>query len=88
MAFRLKRAVMVAADPGRDDYEPNQMVELPAGTPLSKIADSERAQLAPAHFVDDSNPDKLPEDWRPKEVRARDEATHKALDAVRKGEGE
>jgi len=82
MAFTLKRNVAVAADPQRDDYEPNMMVTLEAGTAIEDISDYEQAQLAPEHFEDVGDPDALPDDWRDDSARERDAVQKAAMDQI------
>jgi len=78
----LKTAVRVAANPDREGYTANQMVELAAGTPLSELAESEKAQLSPDHFADDKGD--APKDWRSKDAQDADRAQAKALEQHRR----
>lgn len=100
MAFRLKRDYAVAADPNRENFTPNMMVTLVAGTDIGDISSYELGQLSPEHFVGvDEDDGGLPDDWRDDAARERDEvqranmaermARHEAARAaVREARGE
>jgi hypothetical protein len=84
MTFVLERGVSVAVDPKREDYTPNKMEVLPAGTRMSEIDAYAQRQLCPEHFVDGDGTlneeghavaysDKLPKDWRSADRQAKDD---------------
>lgn len=68
MTFVLRRAVAVSPDADREDAVAGRTYQIPAGTNLDDIFDSEMHQLSPAHFVEydaDGNPtDAVPDEWR------------------------
>ena len=87
MAYKLKSTVHVAVDPDAGG-DPNEMSEIPAGTPLSEVGDFAKAQLSPDHFADDDG--KTPKDWRSKEAQAADERQAVEMETHRRdatGEG-
>lgn len=79
--FRLKSTVSVSPD----RHRPGSLKQLPAGTALDDVPETELEQLAPGHFVDADGSDALPDDWRTDEaVLKEDRRQAKAVEAETK----